>query len=89
MLSYVYMVASLFNKYERQIKEMQRTSQQLCRSCRFSMPISGIAYACDYLCMTKTRRNCPIGWCDKYEPRKRKKVVMKQRGLGLRVEETE
>lgn len=50
----------------------KRTSKKYCKSCRFSAPTASNV-VCDYLCITKQRRNCPVGWCDKKEPRKRVK----------------
>ena len=55
-----------------------RTSRKVCGQCRYSKVFSsGNEQYCDYLLMAKRRRNCPQEWCDKYEPRKRRKRTKK------------
>lgn len=67
--------------------EMQKTNKELCRGCIYSIIISGSRYACDYMDKAKQRRNCPVGWCNKYEPKiKKRKIHMKPRGSGIAVE---
>lgn len=57
-------------------KEMMiKTTAKLCRKCRYSS-INGQGckdVACMYIEYTKKRRGCPVGMCDKYEPKKREK----------------
>lgn len=56
-------------------QQMVRTSRSFCRQCRFGMDYGGrTAVYCNYLEMTGKLRDCPVGWCDKYQPRKRKKI---------------
>lgn len=50
-------------------KKMIKTSNRLCKSCKYGSYISGNLYMCNYLCMTYKRRNCPKGLCNKYEKR--------------------
>ena len=55
--------------------EMIKTTPKLCRKCKYSS-INGQGcrdIACMYIEYTRQRRGCPVGMCDKYEPKKRKK----------------
>lgn len=54
-----------------------RTSQKMCRRCRYSTTISGNYNVCYYISYTKKHRGCPVGWCDKYEPKRRKRRTKK------------
>lgn len=56
------------------MSEMQKTSFKLCKSCRFAMRLNERSFACGYLEKAHARRNCPVGWCDKYEREKSKKA---------------
>lgn len=53
--------------------EMIKTSITVCKKCKFSEWSNNSNVTCGYFSMTKKLRNCPIGLCDKYQPRKRKK----------------
>ena len=52
-------------------QKMVRTSNSYCRQCAYGIDMGGKTRV-DYL-DTGQRRNCDVGWCDKYQPRKRKK----------------
>lgn len=56
------------------MSEMIKTSDKLCKTCKYSMSIKSIYVACDYLYKTGNLRNCPIGYCDKYEKGKRPRI---------------
>lgn len=59
------------------MSEMIQTSKAICKSCKYSVSLSsfdnGLGVMCDYLNKKKEMRNCDIGECDKYEPKKRRK----------------
>ena len=60
---------------EKQIPDgAKKTNARLCQRCRYKVELSGSTPYCDYLHKTGERRNCPVGWCDKYEPRNKRKV---------------
>ena len=50
-------------------RNFRKTSQRLCKSCKYHIAFSaGMKYtACYYIVRTQQSRDCPIGWCDKYE----------------------
>lgn len=54
--------------------EMIETSLQLCKSCKYGL-YNGTngGVICDYIGVTKHSRKCPVGQCDKYEAKRRKK----------------
>lgn len=59
----------------REEKEMVETTGKMCRSCRYSLT-DGQAkrdITCMYLEFTGHRRGCPVGWCDKYEKKRKEK----------------
>ena len=48
---------------------MIRATPSICKSCKYHTYI-GAGYnksACYYIVRTHQRRNCPIGYCDKYK----------------------
>lgn len=51
------------------VRSFRKTSQRLCKSCKYHIAFSaGMKYtACYYIVRTQQRRDCPIGWCDKYK----------------------
>lgn len=53
---------------------MIKTSLEVCKSCKYGL-YNGTngGVICDYISMTKKRRNCPVGQCDKYEAKKGKR----------------
>ena len=53
--------------------EMIKTTHVVCRKCKYSTfeHISANMPICNYLIDTGKRRNCPLGYCDKYEERKK------------------
>lgn len=53
---------------------MVKTSRALCRSCKYSHIPSDCAAICMYYLLTKKRRGCEIGECDKYEPKTKRRV---------------
>lgn len=67
--------------------EMVQTSNSYCRKCKFSAihntnrkSEDGVTQqiTCNYLLVTKNRRGCPVGYCDKFEPRDEKGSKKKQ-----------
>lgn len=56
---------------------MIKTSNKICKSCKYSCTMAsydnGKGMMCNYLAKTGKRRNCEIGECDKYEPKRRRK----------------
>lgn len=54
--------------------EMIETSLKLCKSCKYGL-YNGTngGVICDYIGVTKHSRKCPVGKCDKYQPKKGKK----------------
>nr|DAG65057.1 MAG TPA: hypothetical protein [Bacteriophage sp.] len=52
---------------------MIKTTIHACKKCRFSEWGNNANVTCGYYTITGSHRNCEIGWCDKYQPRKRKK----------------
>lgn len=48
-------------------KKMRKTSQKLCRSCKYHCGGHGHAVYCEYILRTGKRRDCEIGECNKYE----------------------
>jgi predicted metal-binding protein len=53
--------------------EMIKTTIHVCKKCRFSEWSNNSNVTCGYFSMTKKLRNCPIGLCDKYEQRRKKR----------------
>lgn len=60
-------------------RKMLKITEKLCKSCKYSMSFSAgmNGVACNYLCITKKRRGCAAGECDKYEKGPR---ITKERG---------
>ena len=56
--------------------EMIKTTIHVCKKCRFSEWSNSANVTCGYYTTTGSHRNCEVGWCDKYQPRKRKKIDM-------------
>lgn len=57
-----------------------KTNKDICKKCKYHFGADGGGIlCCDYLEMTGKRRNCPVGFCDKFEPiigkRRRKKDI--------------
>ena len=54
--------------------EMIKTSLKVCRNCKYGL-YNGTngGVSCNYILITLQSRNCPVGQCDKYQPRKRKR----------------
>ena len=57
---------------------MRKTTATLCQQCKYSLSNgngSGSKYAvtCAYLEITKKRRNCEVGLCDKFEAKVKRK----------------
>lgn len=48
-------------------QEIRKTTAQVCKTCVYSKVFSGGMRMCDYLGMTRKRRDCPVGYCDKYK----------------------
>lgn len=56
------------------MSEMEQTEPKKCVTCKYSWPHKiydhgAYIVMCKYYLITKCRRGCPVGWCDKYEPR--------------------
>lgn len=51
--------------------EMVITTKKHCKGCKYGIYISTETIACNYLVMTNKLRDCEIGFCDKFEPKKR------------------
>lgn len=47
--------------------EMKKTSGAYCKKCRYSSHTGWGMYMCMYFDETGQRRNCEIGYCDKFE----------------------
>lgn len=59
------------------MSEMRKTTRTLCQQCKYSRSNgngTGSKYSvtCAYLEITKKRRGCGVGWCDKFEPKKKR-----------------
>ena len=54
---------------------MEKTTKAMCRKCThcWSQAAGEYSVMCHYVLDTGKRRNCPIGYCDKFEPKKRKR----------------
>ena len=53
------------------LKKMVKTTKSYCQKCEycFGGQSDTALISCDYLLKTGKRRNCPVGKCDKFEPR--------------------
>ena len=52
-----------------------RVDKAMCKKCKYGKTfVSGNTWYCDYLLMKKQRKGCPYGWCNKFEPKKQKRV---------------
>lgn len=54
---------------------MVKTSTKYCRKCKYSWKHSNTEIICGYIVETKMSRGCPVGMCDKFESRGRKRKV--------------
>ena len=45
---------------------MIKTTEEICKTCKYYKRFSPTDFFCDYLCITKKRRACEVGKCDKY-----------------------
>ena len=48
-------------------KKMHKTSEKYCKECKYHGSIHSGYMTCDRYLITKKRRECPIGYCDKFE----------------------
>lgn len=53
--------------------EMTKTSVKYCRKCKYAYKHNQTEIMCGYYLQTRLRRECPVGMCDKFEKRGRKK----------------
>lgn len=53
--------------------EMTKTSVKYCRKCKYAYKNNQTEVMCGYYLQTRLRRGCPVGMCDKFEKRGRKK----------------
>ena len=58
---------------EELTSEKIKTSEKLCKTCKYGITFGAGYYCCDYLHKRGARRGCSVGECDKYERRGRKK----------------
>lgn len=47
---------------------MDKTSSRYCQKCKYRVSDRSYGSICQYIVMTHKRRDCPVGWCDKFEP---------------------
>lgn len=47
--------------------EMHKTSKSYCKKCKYHGNIHMGCMTCDYYLVTKKRRDCEVGQCDKFE----------------------
>lgn len=57
------------------MEEMVRTSPRYCNKCKYSYKHNQTEIMCGYYSKTGLRRRCPVGMCDKFEKKGRKKMV--------------
>lgn len=57
---------------EKMDGQMRKTSQKLCRTCRYSISTGG-GLVCGHLAKARRSRGCRVGECDKYEKRGRRR----------------
>lgn len=55
--------------------EMTKTSIKYCRKCKYSYKQSQTEIMYGYYLQTRLRRRCPVGMCDKFEKKGRKRKV--------------
>lgn len=46
---------------------MHKTSKSYCKKCKYNGGIHMGCMVCDYYLVTKNRRGCNVGECDKFE----------------------
>jgi hypothetical protein len=53
---------------------MIKSSLEVCKSCKYGL-YNGTngGVICDYISITNHSRKCPVGQCDKYEAKRRKR----------------
>lgn len=62
-------------------EDMKQITQDDCKHCRYGTFMSGAGFnfgdswACYYIAITGHSRECPNGWCNKYEKRTKKQVA--------------
>lgn len=61
------------------MEEMRITSQKYCSKCLYYSPGSSNDWCCAYYSITKKRRGCKVGMCDKFTPRDQKKIDANKR----------
>lgn len=61
--------------------KMMKTSNRKCAECLYSTGGEKNGTICFYYIITKKRRNCEIGFCDKYKKATRKEKVTMARKL--------
>ena len=55
--------------------EMTKTSIKYCRKCKYAYKHNQTEIMCGYYLQTRLRRGCPVGMCDKFEKKGRKRKV--------------
>ena len=51
--------------------DMVKTNKKMCEKCIHSWKGNKQDPMCHYILDTGKRRGCPVGWCNKFEQRKR------------------
>lgn len=53
------------------MSEMIEATFKVCKKCKWHGSLNGVQQVnCDYFLTTGKHRECPVGYCDKYEPGK-------------------
>jgi hypothetical protein len=55
------------------VSGMRKTSEKMCRKCRYSGATSGGMVMCEYMAIEYHSRGCPVGLCDKFDLRKKRR----------------
>lgn len=55
--------------------EMTKTSTKYCQKCKYSYKLNSTDIVCGYILRTKKSSGCPVGMCDKFEKKCRKRKV--------------
>lgn len=55
--------------------EMTKTSIKYCRKCKYAYKNNQTEIMFGYYLQTRLRRECPVGMCDKFEKKGRKRKV--------------
>ena len=53
------------------LEGMIKADRKVCKKCKYRIFISDTEIYCWYYMTTNNHRGCPVGYCDKFERRKR------------------